>query len=73
MLSSKVLLSLKEVSVLAGLSLRTTTKLIASGEIKSIRVGRRRLVPRDELERFAQRDHQTDQREKSVLQKKVGR
>jgi len=44
MLSSKVLLSLTEVSTLVGLSLRTTTKLIASGEIKSIRVGRRRLA-----------------------------
>ena len=72
MLSSKVLLSLREVSVLAGLSLRTTTKLIASGEIKSIRVGRRRLVPRDELERFARQDHSTDLHEKSVLRKKVG-
>lgn len=73
MLSNKVLLSLKEVSVLAGLSLRTTTKLIASGEIKSIRVGRRRLVPRDELERFARRDHSTGLQEKSVLPKQVGR
>jgi excisionase family DNA binding protein len=59
MLSTKVLLSLKEFSFLAGLSLRTVTKLIASGEIKSIRVGRRRLVARAEVDRFAQRDHST--------------
>jgi excisionase family DNA binding protein len=69
MLSSKVLLSLKEVSHLTGLSLRTTTKLIGTGEIKSIRVGRRRLVPRDELVRFARRDHSTQ----SVPRKRVGR
>jgi len=73
MLGSKVLLSLQEVSVLAGLSLRTTTKLIASGELKSIRVGRRRLVHRDELERFARRNHSTTPQQKSVLRKKVGR
>ena len=47
MLGKKILLSLKEVSVLVDLSLRTTTKLVASGELKSIRVGRRRLVHRD--------------------------
>jgi excisionase family DNA binding protein len=73
LLSNKVLLSLKEVSALAGLSLRTTTKLIASGEIKSIRVGRRRLVPRDELDRFARGDHSTGLQEKSVHEKMVGR
>lgn len=73
MVTEKLLLSLKEFSYIADLSLRTTTKLIASGEIKSIRVGRRRLVHRDELERFARRDHPTDLREKSVLRKKVGR
>jgi excisionase family DNA binding protein len=73
MLGSKLLLSLKEVSHLVGLSLRTTTKLIATGEIKSIRVGRRRLVPRDELVRFARRDHSTIRQRKPVHGKQVGR
>jgi excisionase family DNA binding protein len=73
MLSTKVLLSLKEFSFLAGLSLRTITKLIASGEIKSIRVGRRRLVARAEIDRFAQRNHPTCSRKDSVPRKKVGR
>jgi excisionase family DNA binding protein len=57
LLAEKVLLSLKEFSALAGISLRTTSKLVASREITSIRVGRRRLISRAELERFALSDH----------------
>jgi excisionase family DNA binding protein len=72
-LSNKLLLSLKEFSFLVGLSLRTTTKLVASREIKSIRVGRRRLIPRSELDQFAERDHQTSRQPESALRKKVGR
>ena len=53
MLSNKVFLSLKEFSFFTGLTLQTTTKLVASGEIKSIRVGRRRLIPIGEVELFA--------------------
>lgn len=59
MLSNKVLLSLPEFSVLTSISLRTAAKLVASGELRSIRVGRRRLVPYSELERFAKKDHST--------------
>jgi excisionase family DNA binding protein len=73
MLSSKVLLSLSEFSFLASLSLRTTTKLVASREIKSIRVGRRRLIPRSELDPFAERDHLISSQRKSVRRKQVGR
>jgi excisionase family DNA binding protein len=69
LLSSKVLLSRKEFATLAGLSLRTTAKLLASRELRSIRVGRRRLIPRSELMRFAERDHFT----RSVPSWKVGR
>jgi excisionase family DNA binding protein len=68
-LSSKLLLSLKEFSFLAGLSPRTTTKLVVSGEVASIRVGRRRLIPKSALLRFVQRNHSTQ----SVPRKKVGR
>jgi excisionase family DNA binding protein len=42
-----------------GISVRTLETLIALGELKSVRVGRRRLIPRTELERFARRDHPT--------------
>lgn len=73
MLGKKILLSLKEVSALVGLSPRTTTKVVASGELKSIRVGRRRLVHRDELDRFAHRNHSTRSQQESVPRKKVGR
>jgi excisionase family DNA binding protein len=70
----KVLLSLNEFAFLASLSLRTTTKLVASNEIKSIRVGRRRLICRAELDRFARQDHPTTEpQEKSAFRTKVGR
>jgi excisionase family DNA binding protein len=43
-----------------GVSLRTLEKLIALWELKSIRVGRRRLIPISELDRFIKRDHETN-------------
>jgi excisionase family DNA binding protein len=67
--SNRVLLSRKEFSLLTGLSLRTIAKLIASRELLSIRVGRRRLISRAELAKFVRRDHSTE----SVPRKKVGR
>lgn len=67
MLNHNVLLSLKEFSLLSGLSLRTTTKLIASGELKAIRVGRRRLISRVELNKFIKRDHRISARTKATL------
>ena len=78
LLAEKVLLSLKEFSLLA---LRTTSKLVASREINSIRVGRRRLISRAELERFALSDHQLTGKHnreapppaKPARRKKVGR
>jgi excisionase family DNA binding protein len=69
LLSNKVLLSRKEFSSLTSPSLRTTASLLASGDLRSIRVGRRRLIPRTELERFAKRDHPA----LSVQRKKVDR
>lgn len=57
LLGHKVLFSRREFSSLTGLSLRTIAKLIASREVKSILVGRRRLIPRAEIDRFIKRDH----------------
>ena len=57
LLGSKVLFSRREFSTLTDLSLRTIAKLIASRELKSILVGRRRLIPRAELDQFITRDH----------------
>jgi excisionase family DNA binding protein len=57
--NKKVLLGRKEVASRTGLSLRTITKLISAKKLKSIRVGRRRLVPVVELNRFIKRSHKT--------------
>ncbi len=38
------------------LSLRTVDKLLAAGEMSARRVGRRVLIPRSEIERFASED-----------------
>lgn len=47
------LVSRAETARLLGISIRTLEKMIARGEIPSRVLGRRRLVPRDFLERFA--------------------
>jgi excisionase family DNA binding protein len=49
----------REAARVLGLSVRTLETLIALKELKSVRVGRRRLIPRAELERFIRRDHPT--------------
>jgi excisionase family DNA binding protein len=59
LLSEKLLLSVQEFSVVANISPRTTAKLIASGELRTIRVGRRRLIPTTEALKFTKRDHPT--------------
>src|SRR5271156_2300483 len=59
MSKKKVLLSLAEFASRTGLSRRTITNLVLSREIKSIRVGRRRLLPVAELSRFVDSDHRT--------------
>lgn len=65
----RVLLSRRGFSALTGLSLRTISKLLASRELHSIRVGRRRLIPQSALMRFVKSDHSTQ----SVLPRQVAR
>lgn len=72
LLREKLLLSLKEFSVLTGLSPRTTSKLVCLQEVGSIRVGRRRLIPRAELTRFILSDHPTTAVLDAASRKKVG-
>jgi excisionase family DNA binding protein len=48
-----ILLSRKDTAAILSLSRRTVDELIAKGELRARRVGRRVLVPRVELERFA--------------------
>jgi excisionase family DNA binding protein len=68
-LGNRVLFSPREFSTLTGLSLRTTAKLIASREVHSIRVGRRRCIPKTAVLSFIERDHSIQ----SAHGKKVGR
>jgi excisionase family DNA binding protein len=56
LVTDKAFLSVIEFSFLLSLSPRTIAKLIASGELQSVRIGRRRLIPSSELDRFAKKD-----------------
>ena len=56
---NKLLIDKKTASSLLSISLRSLDYLISCGELKTRRIGRRRLIERRELERFARRDHQT--------------
>lgn len=56
-MNDKLLYSKKETAALLSISTKTITRLIARGELKPRRVGRRVLFPRTEIVRFTQRDH----------------
>ena len=56
----KILYSRREAAQIISLSLRSIDYLIENGELLARRVGRRVLIERAELERFALRDHSTD-------------
>jgi excisionase family DNA binding protein len=57
--------SVIEASQRLGLGLSTTKNLVARGDIKSILVGRRRLIPAGELERFIEERLAVGERESS--------
>jgi len=54
-----LLLSKRNAASALGISVRTLETLIAVHELKSVRVGRRRMIPRSALERFVRTDHPT--------------
>ncbi|PYU19277.1 MAG: excisionase [Acidobacteria bacterium] len=56
-MTDKILLSRQEASAALGVSTRTLDYLLARGKISSRRIGKRRLIPRTEVERFARHDH----------------
>lgn len=58
-MEERLLVSRREAAVLLGLSVRTLDNLVLRGELRVRRIGRRVLVERRELERFARRDHRT--------------
>lgn len=58
-MTERILYSKRDAAAGLGLSVRTLETLIAVRELKSVSVGRRRMIPATELERFARRDHRT--------------
>jgi excisionase family DNA binding protein len=61
-LGGKVLLTRREAALALSVSVRTIDTLLASNELPSRRIGRRRLIALDTLQRFARRDHPTASR-----------
>ena len=57
--ADKVLLTRRDAARLLSVSVRTIDTLLARRELTTRRIGRRRLIPRAELARFARRDHAT--------------
>lgn len=55
----RLLWSKRESASALGISVRTLESLLSLKELKSVRVGRRRMISRAELERFARHDHAT--------------
>ena len=51
--------SVQEAARRLGVSERTVATLLARNELPSRRIGRRRVIPVVELERFLRRDHKT--------------
>jgi len=54
-----ILVGKKEAAQALGISLRSLDYLLARGELTARRIGRRCLLERRELERWARRDHPT--------------
>ena len=53
----KILVDRRTAAAALSISLRSLDILISTKQLVSRRVGRRRLIPRVELEKFARRDH----------------
>ena len=58
-------LSRKDAAIALGVSLRTLDYLLASGELRGRRIGRRIVIPKVTLEAFLRRDHPTFPTKKS--------
>jgi excisionase family DNA binding protein len=54
-LDEKIAYSVEEAAQVLSLGRTTVKKLIATGQLTSVRVGRRRLIPRSELETYVNR------------------
>jgi excisionase family DNA binding protein len=60
--TDRLLWSKRESASALGISVRTLENLLSVRELKSVRVGRRRMISQNELERFARHDHTTKPR-----------
>ena len=58
-IAERGLYDVREAATWLSISTRSVFNLIAAGEIKTRRIGRRRLIPKAELEKLARRDSQT--------------
>lgn len=56
----RIAYSLAEVEALSGLSRSTLYRLMARGELETVKRGRRRLVPAKQLERLGGAEHSDD-------------
>jgi len=54
MVVERMMLSISEVMEVTGLHRTMIFEELSRGRLRSVRVGRRRLVPRDELERYVE-------------------
>lgn len=58
-MDDSILVGRKRATAYLDISLRTLDYVISAKELRAFRVGRRVLIPRAELEKFARRDHST--------------
>lgn len=58
-MSEQLLVSKRDAAAMLGLSIRTLENLISLKELPARRIGRRCMIERQALERFARRDHRT--------------
>jgi excisionase family DNA binding protein len=65
MQSEKLAVNRVEAARLLSISLRTLDSLLARGELRGRRVGRRIVLPLEELHRFLRRDHPLTQNVRS--------
>jgi excisionase family DNA binding protein len=71
-MSEQLLISKREAAAMLGLSVRTLENLISVKELPARRIGRRCLIERQALERFARRDHTTKQERKGNVNASQG-
>ncbi|MBZ5643433.1 MAG: helix-turn-helix domain-containing protein [Acidobacteriia bacterium] len=65
MQSEKLAVSRFEAAKMLSISLRTLDSLLARGELRGKRVGRRILFPLEELYRFLKRDHPSPEKSRA--------